>query len=549
MKGKMTNFCMALLNLIIGSAVLAYCLKIPSEITELTVQEYNIVSILKILMYVVLGVTTFFNVINYFLNSRNGIRKTGYLFSIFIVSFIFIKEWPIAIFSALGALMIIVGTIKEKWMETNSITIISIIGIIALATCITIAGCLVYKNLGAYILKKENKDELAYKQDYFRYVTELTDEPNNHVFINVKKDGKYGYILEDGQVVIDYQFEYASPFVPIRMYDKNFQIALVCKDGSTWIILKNLRKVLTYRSESMDDDIESKIKELEDVYYNTLGQTDPMHYEISKIDNRYGAPRYQNDISEDYTYRYDYNDEYDVLVTQSGVGLGDSYCLAKKDDLKFKLYLECEKLDYDENYLYLYSNGTIPFYDLSSNKQGWFTKYGQKVVLKGKAQLLEIIGDNFLIRDLKNNKNTFYFINSDSEPVSETYKEFFICSSNRFIVKNSNNKYMIIDDSFNKVVEDEWDFVDTSLVAAGLLSVGTSQDPYEFNDYDYVNNMKFKIINFNDGAVVAEGIEQAYDKFYYISSDESKVYAQRYSEFKDSLKKMNYKFVGDNIYK
>ena len=64
------------------------------------------------------------------------------------------------------------------------------------------------------------------------------------------------------------------------------------------------------------------------------------------------APRYQ-EIPSDYTYRYDYNDEYDILITQSNLGMGDKYELAKKENLNIRIPLDCSKIDYDENFVYL----------------------------------------------------------------------------------------------------------------------------------------------------------------------------------------------------
>ena len=132
MKGKFVNFCMVILNLLLGASILIYTLKVPSEITELTVQEYNIVNIIKIVIYVGLGLTSLFNVIHYFVNDRDGMRKTGYLLAIFSLSFIFIKEWPMCIFSFLASIIIAISTIRERWVETNSVTAISIIGVIAI---------------------------------------------------------------------------------------------------------------------------------------------------------------------------------------------------------------------------------------------------------------------------------------------------------------------------------------------------------------------------------------------------------------------------------
>ena len=459
MRGRFENFCMAILNLLVGVSILIYTLKIPSEITGLTVQEYNIVNVIKIVMYVGLGLANIFNIIHYFLNDRESLRKIGYLIAIFSIAFIFIKKWPICLFSFIATIIIIISTIRERWMEANSITAISIIGIISIILIVPIIACFTYKGLGAYILKKENEHELAYEQDYFKYITELDIQ---EIYINIKKDGKYGYMTPTGEIAIDFKYDYASPFVNISIYNKNFQIALVCENGTTQIIMKNLRKVMTYRSESMDEDYEAKTKELEDIYYNTLGQKEKMKYEIdTNYNSSYRLTAYENQTEEG-VIRFDYNDKYDILVSKSSLGYGDTYYLISKNDSTFKLQLDCEYLDYDEKYLYIFSNGTIPFYNTFERKQGWFTNSGNKISLAGKAQILDVIDDKVLIKN--HNNNTIYFINNKNEKLSDTYKEIFICGYNRFIVKNDKNKYMVIDSNFQKVFDSEWDFVDTSLV-------------------------------------------------------------------------------------
>lgn len=232
------------------------------------------------------------------------------------------------------------------------------------------------KQFGAYVLSKENEHELAYKEDYFIYITPLDiDDP----YINVKKNGKYGYIIPNGDVVIDFKYDYASPFVNIYMNNKdnkpvNFQIALVCENGTSEIIMKNLRKVMTYRSESMDEDFEAKQEELKNIYYNVLGQTKEMEYEIDTNYNGIHRLEAYSVQPEEGVTRYNYNENYDIIVSTSSLGYGDSYYLVGKEESSFRLKLDCESLDYDENYLYIFSNNTIPFYDTSINKQGWFTK-------------------------------------------------------------------------------------------------------------------------------------------------------------------------------
>lgn len=544
MKGKFVNICMAFLNILVGALIIIYSWRVPSEITELTVQEYQIIQIAKILIYVLFGIVSFLNIVHFFLDMRNGSRKTGYLIATCAVSFIFVQIWQIAIFSILGALIILISSIKFRWIETNSYTMISIIIILMVLACLIIGISLIYENLGIYIRDKENEGEIAYTDTFFRYITEL--EEDTDVYINVKSGDKYGYINSDGELVIDFIYDYASPFVPISVYDKHFDIALVCQDGRTIIILKNQREVMSYRSESMDTNYEAKIAELEDIYYNVLDQTDEFKFEIDTTANSSITKIAKYDeTSESYTYRYDLNDEYDLIITQSSMGLGDTYELAYKNDLSIRINLDCENLDYDENYLYIFSNGTIPFYDISENKQGWFTGYGRKVTLSGNAQILDFFGENTLIKN--HNDDTVYFIDSNGEIVSDIYKEIYIINNDRFIVKNENNKYIVINSSFEKVFDGEWDFADTSLISCGLYIFGTTDGVIDFNEFNYSENMNLQILNEN-GEVLVANINQIYSTFYKISNDDTISYSERYSTFLNNLKSTDTAFVGDKFY-
>ena len=328
------------------------------------------------------------------------------------------------------------------------------------------------------------------------------------------------------------------------MYDKNFAVALVCKDGSSIIILKNGRKVLTYRSESADENYDAKMQELEDIYKNTFKQSGEMQTEINKINNNIAKiPVYIETGEVDYTYRYDYNVEYDLVVTKSSMGLSDKYELARKDNLDIRIDLDCDAIAYDENYAYIFSNGTIPFYDISKKEQGWFTGYGKKVTMSGKAQILDFIDDKILIRNYNN--DTVYFIDDKGNILSEVYKDIYVLQD-RYIVKGENNKYKVIGKDFQKIFENEYDVVDPYLVNYGLYIVANTSDGVEFNKYSYAK-MNFSLLNSN-GEVILDNIEQIYGNFYKISTDKSENYATRYTNFLEDIKDIEYDFVGDNFY-
>ncbi len=545
MRGKVVNISIGLLNILLGIVIGVFTFIVPQDITLITVQENQVRTYILIAIYAVMGVLILFNLIEYFIHRKDGEVRNDYIFSLFMLSFIFIKEPLIAILPIVSGIFIISKTIRENLVEVNSMFAISIAILLATAMAISMVCSVFYSQIGTYIKDKENEDEQAYKSDYFKYVTELNEAPYNEPYINIKKDGKYGYITTSGQEVIGFEYDYASPFIQINVYDKKFEIALVCKDGQSIVILKNGRKILTYRSESADENYNAKIQELQDLYNNTFKQEGTMQYEINKITNNISkVPVYAEDSEKDYTYRYDYNVEYDLIVTKSNMGLSDKYELAKKDNLNVRITLDCNAISYDENFAYIFSNGTIPFYDLNKREQGWFTGYGKKVTMSGKAQILDFFDDKILIRNY--NDHTIYFIDSKGNILSEIYKEIYVLTD-RYIVKGENNKYKIIGKDFQKIFENEYDYIDPYLVNYGLYIVGNTSDGVEFNKFNYAK-MNLSLINSN-GETIMENIEQIYGNFYKISNEKNKSYATRYTEFLENVKSIEYNFVGDNFYK
>ena len=123
----------------------------------------------------------------------------------------------------------------------------------------------------------------------------------------------------------------------------------------------------------------------------------------------------------------------------------------------------------------------------------------------------------------------------------------YIVNEDRFIVKDENNKYIVINSAFEKVFDGEWDFVDTSLIPYGLYVFGFTNGVIDFTDFNFAENMNLQIVN-SDGNVIATDVRQVYSTFYSISDDESVAYSERYSNFLNDLKAMNTAFVGDKFY-
>lgn len=541
MKGKIVNLCFGFLNLLFGALILIFTLKVPQDIKALTIQEGVVVDKIIIGIYVVMFIIAIIDIIQGFNHKTDTTFHRGYLIGVFAISFYFFKSPYIAAFSLLSGVIVLYKSLKENLIELDSTTAISFSIILIGAIIILGVSSLNYATFGQIIKNSENIEEQKYTQDFFKYITELdiTD-----IFINVKKDGKFGYINQNGDVMIDYIYDYASPFVKITSYDKIFYVALVCKDGSSSIILKNQRKVLSYKTESSDENYEAKIEELKNIYTNTLKQTDPMEYEV--LPNTININKIPiNEISEtDNVKVFNYNAEYNIEVTQSSFGKNDIYELVKKEDSRIRIRLDTDNLDYDDNYLYLFENGYIPFYEVTKSIQGWFTNYGKKREVTGRAQLLEVFYDSRIL--LKDHKSgIIYFVDSLGNKLSDDYYDLYICGDGRYIVKDSDNYFKIINDQYEQIFEKKYAVFNTRFIKKGLYLVMKSTDNIKFNDYGYAD-VDWTLLNY-DGEEIATNIEYIYDLDLKINKVKN-IDEENYLLFTTNLKKLNYKFVGDKFY-
>ena len=547
MRGKFVNICISFLNILLGLLIIFFCLYVPQSLSDITLQENMVRTYIIYGIYGLIGIVFLLNLIEFFIHKKDGDSTKGYWLVIWTFVLIVFNSPLVGIIPLLSGFIIFNHSIKSNLVESSSTNAISIVMIVTVAICLLLTATFFYKPIGAYITRKENEGEIAYKDDYFKYIKELDlDDP----YINIKKDNKYGYITPTGQIAIDFKYDYASPFVNIKVFDKNFEIALVEESGVSKIILKNEREVLTYKSESAVDNYSAKSKELQDIYYNTLKQSGDITFEIDHITNMINKVKvYENDDPDEknYTHRYHYNNDWDILITVSTLGGDDKYELINKKDPTYRFQLEAKALDYDDKYVYIFSDGTIPYYEISKQEQGWFTTIGKKITVNGKAQILDIFEDRILMKDYV--RKYIYFVdkNNTGNKLSQEYKAIYLMSD-KYIVKDLNNKYQVIDTDFNRVFSEEFDMIDTYLVYYGLYIVGNTSDNITFNEYNYPENMDLKLLN-NDGEVMLDGIQQIYANYYQLSDEKNKNYATRYADFINKVKELEFHFVGDKFYK
>ncbi len=542
MRGKIVNLCIGLMNVLFGVLIILFTQNVPLDKTLVTVQENLVINYVLFGIYFVMGTIALIDAIQSYHHRSDTTFNTAYLIGIFSISFIFIKQPAIAAFSIISGIIVLFKSMKENLIELNSTTAISVSIVVMAAIGILGIVAMNYDSIGNSIKNKENKNELSYKSDYFKYVTEL-GEPYNVPYINIKKDGKWGYINSNGECMIEFIYDYASPFIEIEEYGKKFHVAFVCEDGSTKVIMKNGRVVLSYRTESSDENYKVKLEELQDIYTNKLKQKGKMTFEIIPNINDLNKAQAYYEVSSEYSFRYDYNEEYDLLVTQSNMGLGDTYELAKKIEPEIKIKLDTTYLDYDSNYLYLYSNGNIPFYEISKRTQGWYTPYGKKNIMTGKAQILDFFGDDRVL--IKNyNDGTIYFSDTQGKILSEKYTDIYICPEGRYIVGDKDGYFKFINDEYNQIFENKYAVINPRFISQNLYLVTDSTEGIKTNDYN-VAEVKWDLMNQN-GEIICDRIEQIYDVIYEIEPTGNK--NENYEKFKKEIKDLNYHFVGDKFY-
>lgn len=302
---------------------------------------------------------------------------------------------------------------------------------------------------------------------------------------------------------------------------------------------------MTFKNTISIDDYDLQLEKLQELYLNEFMQD-------GKIQDRFVSIPTSNMTTikayDQYPYRYPYNDEYDIYITVAQFGAKNRYEFLKRDNPSTKVSIDCDNLKFDDKNLYVFSNGFLPFYKTSENIQGWYTKDTKRVVLEGNIQILEFFDSQVLIKDY--DKNILYFANEDGEKVSPNYKDIFVLND-AYIVKNENNKYIVIDKQFNKVLDIEYDYINPILLEKGLLICANLPMRVNFNNSGFPSNIEYDLIDANgkkislinkDGTVIEN---TAYTSVYYINN---KKVVSNYDLYINNLTDILYNFVGEEFY-
>ena len=289
MKGKKTNIFLGILNIILGLLLIMYVwYMLHNNKLELTRHQRFVMNIEHNIIFGISVVICFINFVFSIFNMKKGYYFVFYLFSLVGIITFFTPTYIYPIFTIISGILIIRTLSKNNYIEKDnffaSTIIIIMMGIIGLSA-ISLSQ---YKKIAEYIKKREDINLTAYNPEYFKYVEEI---PDKSMYINLKLNGKYGYINKFGETKIDFKYDYATPFYKIKAYDKTFEIAAVSNKNITDVIMKNERKVMSYNSEYSNEDHEGKREEFLKVIKDVIGEKNPT-LEVSNKYNRIYNKRY-----------------------------------------------------------------------------------------------------------------------------------------------------------------------------------------------------------------------------------------------------------------
>ena len=103
----------------------------------------------------------------------------------------------------------------------------------------------------------------------------------------------------------------------------------------------------------------------------------------------------------------------------------------------------------------------------------------------------------------------------------------------------------VIDGNYKKAFETEYDIINPRLASENLYLCMNIDKEIEFNDYGFAK-MNFSLVNYY-GEVLFENIEQIYSEYFELSEGKGKE-KEKYNDFINKLKDLDYNFVGDKFY-
>ena len=121
-----------------------------------------------------------------------------------------------------------------------------------------------------------------------------------------------------------------------------------------------------------------------------------------------------------------------------------------------------------------------------------------------------------------------------------------------YIVKNMNDQYIIMNKSFEKILDIEYDYINPLLLEKGILLCANLPAKVNFNSSGFPSNIEYDIIDLHGNKISLknqDGTEienPAYTAVYYINNKKN---VSSYDLYINNLTDIFYEFIGEEFYK
>lgn len=365
--------------------------------------------------------------------------------------------------------------------------------------------------LSSLLITKVN--EVKWKNgliELYNNVTTLKGSTDKELYIPVEKNYKYGFINENGQEKISCQYDRVTYFNEIEINNGTYYIALAKKDNKFYIISKSnnsikLNGVLEKYMQTMDNhwvlsiynekvtsalyeggidriayinsfeiclqaftrgevNLNQQTVETNNTKSITLTEKESKYYYSNRNYSMIIEPIYEEtDYDEDY-YDEDENTDY---LSSSNTKYNVTIIKSNGEQKSSIVYLP--GFDEDNATLDIFTNGYIEFENEEQTRNGWYDSDGNQIT----------IPNTYTIKDIKDNKAILQLNNTEDENYDENkkYESHFLIIDmtgktllqttaidiydNMYLVKNDNNKMVLMDKDLN-VISNEYDKIITT---------------------------------------------------------------------------------------
>lgn len=558
MKGKRTNILLGTFNIFIF-LLLAVYIWTNTNYTNITRHQRIVLDFSEYAVIVITGISVLLNILFAATNLKKGNDFIYYTLSILSIMVFWHMSYIYIIPVLISGIIIIVKKVKTNYIEREAFWIGTIIIILITLTTITGAIMLNHKSIAKMVKDRENVNLKQYSKEFFKFIQPLEDKGT---YINVKIGDKYRYINNLGQSMLgeNEEYDYATPFYTIYSYGKRFEIASVSKGTISTIILKDKREVMSYNSEFHNDDPEEKIKEFKEIVKKEMEQEPVLENIGLGIYNGLEKREIYEETKGSKERRYKYNDKYDLILQISELDGREKYTLVTKTEKNKKLKslsemkkqkdievieLNAEKIIYDDENIYVYRTGELPFISKAEKVQGWFDEKGKRFKIGKKVQIISVERERVAIK--VHGKNVAYFISKNkenTEPISQIYKEI-IPDKDNYIVKDMSDKWQVLNRNLTPLNTAKFDIFNATLMKDGIYAFANMGGNLEIREDGYPKIL-YTLLQAESLQVIGEKIENIYD--FNVKFKEKNNFVEEYPKFIEKLKESKYVNILDQYY-